>query len=103
MFDFVALFFWGAGVPARVYNLNTIGESETGKTEKIKKFLKKRSACAERRYSLQIRLDLFDHRGVFLVAESLLSRIHGEHAAPLELILVLGDEVEVQMAAGIAV
>jgi len=48
MFDFVALFFWGAGVPARVYNLNTIGESETGKTEKIKKFLKKRSACTER-------------------------------------------------------
>ena len=53
--------------------------------------------------ALQMSLDLFDHFGILFIGQLLQAGVHGEYAAPLKLVLVLGHEVEVQVAAGIAV
>ena len=53
--------------------------------------------------ALQVCLDLFDHFGIFFVGQLLQAGIHGKNAAPFKLILVLGNKVEVQVAAGVAV
>ena len=57
-----------------------------------------------RRFRLQVVLDLLDHGGVRFLAEVLAAGVHGEGRAPLELVgLVLGNQMEVQMAAAVAV
>ena len=49
------------------------------------------------------RLDLLDHLVVLGVGELLQAGVHGEGSAPLVLVLVLGNQVEVQVAAAVAV
>ena len=48
-------------------------------------------------------LDLLDHGSVFFLGQVGLAGVHGEGSAPLELALVLGNQMEVQMAAAVAV
>ena len=52
---------------------------------------------------LQVGLDLLDHLGVLLFGQVSLARVHGEDAAVLKLTLILRHEMEVQVAAGVAV
>ena len=53
---------------------------------------------------LQVVLDLLDHGGVLFLGQVLAAGVHGEGRAPLELVgLVLGNQVEVQVAATVAV
>ena len=53
---------------------------------------------------LQVVLDLLDHGGVLFLGQVLAAGVHGEGRAPLELVgLVLGNQVEVQVAAAVAV
>jgi len=52
---------------------------------------------------LEICLDLFDHFGIFLISQLLQTGIHSKNAAPFILVFVLGNKVEVQVAAGITV
>ena len=52
---------------------------------------------------LQSSLDLLDHGSVLLLGQVGLAGVHSEGSAPLELALVLGDQMEVQMAAAVAV
>ena len=53
--------------------------------------------------NLEVVLDLLDHLGVLGIGQRLQAGIHGEGSAPLELALVLGHQVEVQVAAAVAV
>ena len=55
------------------------------------------------RFLLQVSLDLLDHLGIFRVAQLDSAGVHGKHAAPLEFILVLGYQMEMEVAATVAV
>ena len=52
---------------------------------------------------LQGSLDLLDHGSVFFLGQIGLARVHGKGSAPLKLALVLGNQMEVQMAAAVAI
>ena len=54
-------------------------------------------------HRLQVRLDFRDERVVFRLGEEDLLRVHGEGGGPLGLVLVLGDQVEVHVAAGVPI
>jgi len=54
-------------------------------------------------FGSQVGLDLFDHFGILFVGQIGLARVHGEDAAILEFSLILGNEMEVQMTAGVAI
>ena len=64
-------------------------------------------ACGANRrllqYSLQSSLDLLDHILVLCIGQVSLSWIHGKRSAPLELTLILGNQMKVQMAAAVAI
>ena len=67
------------------------------------RFVKRGPVFVSGSSSLQRRFDLLDHGGVFLVAQEGLAGVHGEDAAPLKAVPVLGHEVHVQVAARVAV
>ena len=52
---------------------------------------------------LQSSLDLLDHCGVLFVGQLHQAGVHSEGSAPLVLALVLGNQMEVQVAAAVAV
>ena len=55
-------------------------------------------------FVLQGSLDLFDHLSVFFLGQVFPAGVHGEGRAPLEgIVLVLGYQVEVQVAAAVSV
>ena len=54
-------------------------------------------------FFLQRRLDLLDHLGVLRVGQLRLAGVHGEHAAPFKAVPVFRHEMDVQVAARVAV
>ena len=52
---------------------------------------------------LQSGLDLFDHFRIFCLGQVSLTGVHGKGSAPLEFILVLGYQMEMQVAAAVAI
>ena len=60
-------------------------------------------AAALSDFILQCSLDLFDHLGILCIGQLTSAGIHGKGGTPLEFILVFGYQVEMQMAAAIAV
>ena len=52
---------------------------------------------------LQRRLDLFDHLGVLRVGELRLAGVHGKHTAPFKAVPVFRHEMDVQVAARVAI
>lgn len=54
-------------------------------------------------FFLQRRLDLLDHLGVLRVGELRLAGVHGKHTAPFKAVPVFRHEMDVQVAARVAI